>query len=114
MTSFSRALSLMPVLLVAAASCDSRMPLASTTPLGGNLTVTAIAPANGAGFGPAGGTHPALRWRSTAGAARFHLQVDDSCTGPAACAFPSPEIDEPVLTETSYVPAVELPYQATA
>jgi hypothetical protein len=30
------------------------------------------------------------------------------------CDFPSPEIDEPALTQTSYVPTAELPYQTTA
>jgi hypothetical protein len=94
--------------VVAAAACDYRAPL------GQYLPVVAIAPANGAGFGAGGGQHPPLRWRPVATATRFHVQMDDSCMGPATCDFPSPEVDEPSLTATSFVPATELAYQTSA
>src|SRR6187551_1558631 len=98
-----------PLLLtVAAPACDYRAPLGNT------LEVAAVAPANGTGLGPAGTTHPAFRWRAGAGVTLFQLQIDDSCTAPATCTFPSPEIDERALTASSYLPAAELPYQTTA
>jgi hypothetical protein len=88
--------------------CDYRAAI------GLELKTSAIAPANGAGFGRSGGPHPALRWRSSASATRFHLQMDDSCTASSTCDFPSPEVDEPALTTNSHTPAVELPYRAAA
>jgi hypothetical protein len=95
---------------VAVSACDVRAPIGG----GFDLRVTPIAPTNGAGFGQAGTAHPALRWRGGTSATRFHLQMDDSCMGTAACDFPSPEVDEPALTETSFVPAIELPYRTSA
>jgi hypothetical protein len=98
-----------PLLAFAVSACDVRAPIGSSV----DLRVAAIAPANGAGYGRAGAYLP-LRWRGGIGATRFHVQVDDSCTAFAACAFPSPEIDDPNVTAASFVPAVELPFRTSA
>src|SRR3982751_4236594 len=99
----------LPVLCLVGVGCDYRAPI------GVEMRVTAIAPANGAGFGLAGGAHPALRWRSNApGIPQYQVQMDDSCTGPADCTFPSPEVDDPAVNGARYVPSVELPYPTTA
>ena len=91
-----------------AVGCNHRAPIGDT------LGVVAMRPANGAGIPVMNGTRPTLRWRATASATRFHLQMDDSCAGPAACSFPSPEVDEPALDRPSFSPPADLPYSTTA
>jgi len=51
---------------------------------------------------------PVFRWTSVDGADGYELEVDDSCTIPRDCDFPSPEIDEFVAT-TSFTAAADLP-----
>ena len=89
--------SLLVLVAATALACDYRAPL------GDNLSVVALAPANGAGVGAPGAAAPAFRWRASPAASVFHLQVDDSCDAPATCAFPSPEVDETQLTATTHV-----------
>jgi len=100
-----RAISLLPVAFLFF-GCDV------TRTLGDDLSVHPVSPAPGASTGnvhAATAGQPTLRWHASEQAQTFHLQVDDSCSSAASCDFPSPEIDEPALTTTSYTPASPLP-----
>lgn len=54
---------------------------------------------------------PRLVWRPAPGATRYELAVDDSCQTASfrTCLFPSPEIMETDLTDTTFTPAADLP-----
>jgi hypothetical protein len=82
-------------------ACDYRGPI------GDDLAVRPLAPTNGASMpfkATATVARPVFRWSATPAASRFELQIDDSCSSAASCAFPSPEIDETALTATTYTP----------
>jgi len=65
------------------ASCDDAPPTGPT------LLVPAMASATGSVWS-ARALMPQFKWAAISGAASYQIQIDDSCTSPAACAFPSP------------------------
>jgi len=56
---------------------------------------------------------PTFRWSASAGATSYRLEIDDSCTAVAGCAFPSPEVDLE-LTAADYTPPAALPVSQVA
>lgn len=89
------------ILMALLASCDDAPPTGPT------LLVPAMASATGSVWS-ARALMPQFKWAAISGAASYQIQIDDSCTSPAACAFPSPEIDTRV-SSTAYVPSTPLP-----
>jgi len=59
---------------------------------------------------------PYFSWRSTPGATRYELEVDDSCQTPSfrTCVFDSPELREVSVGETYFVPGAGLPVSMSA
>jgi hypothetical protein len=48
---------------------------------------------------------PLFRWLASVGASEYELEIDDSCSGPRNCLFPSPEILQRTTATSSRPPA---------
>jgi len=83
------------------AACDD------DTPAGPTLLMPTMGSATGSVWS-ARALMPEFKWAPVSSASSYQIQIDDSCTSPAACEFPSPEIDTRV-SPPAYVPSTPLP-----